>query len=54
MVTQSTPKMLKWHHSALKACSILSWILGSRVDRRELMAFQVAIPTSTVATWSSV
>jgi hypothetical protein len=33
MVTQSTPKMPKWHHSALKACSILSWILGSRVDR---------------------
>ncbi len=24
MVTQSTPKMPKWHHSALKACSILS------------------------------
>jgi hypothetical protein len=24
MVTQSTRKMPKWHHSALKACSILS------------------------------
>jgi hypothetical protein len=43
MVTQSTPKMLKWHHSALKACSILSWILGSRVDWRELMAFRVLL-----------
>jgi hypothetical protein len=50
MVAQSSPKMPKWHHSALKAWLILAWILGSRVDRRELMAFQVAIPTSTVAT----
>jgi len=46
MVAQSTPKMPKWHHSALKAWWILARILGSRVDRRELMAFQVAIPTS--------
>jgi hypothetical protein len=50
MVAQSSPKMLEWHRSALKAWSILAWILGSRVDRRELMAFQVAILTSTVAT----
>ncbi len=50
MLAQSSPKIPKWHHSALKAWSILAWILGSWVDRRELMAFQVAIPTSTVAT----
>jgi hypothetical protein len=50
MVAQSSPKMLKWHHFTLKAWSILAWILESQVDRRELMAFQVAIPTSTVAT----
>ncbi len=50
MVMQSAPKMPKWHHSTLKAWSILAWILRSRVDQRKLMAFQVAIPTSTVAT----
>ncbi len=50
MVTQSSPKMPKWHHSTLKAWSILAWILSSRVDQRKLMAFQVAIPISTVVT----
>jgi hypothetical protein len=50
MVAQSSPKMPKWHHSVLKAWSILAWILGFRVERRELMAFQVAIPTSMAAT----
>ncbi len=51
MVVQSSPKMPKWHHSALKAWSILAWILGSQVDQTKLMAFQVAtVPTSTVAT----
>ncbi len=48
MVMQSIPKMPKWDDSTLKAWSILAWILGFGVDRMELMAFQVAIPTSMV------
>jgi hypothetical protein len=50
MLALSCPRMFKCSHSFLKANSMLDWTAGSLVGRRDLMAFQVAIPTSTVAT----
>jgi len=50
MVAWSDPRMFKWSHSLLKSNSILAYISGSLVGRWDLMAFQEAMPTSTVAT----
>jgi hypothetical protein len=54
MATSPSPKIWPWSHSALKACSMsfcLSWLL---IWLEDLMAFQVAMPTSAVASqdWS--
>jgi hypothetical protein len=50
MVALSLPKIFKCNHSDLKANSILSWMSRSLLGLGALMAFQVAMPTSTVAT----
>jgi len=50
MVVLSLPKIFRCNHSFLKASSILSWISKSLSGLGVLMAFQVAMLTSTVAT----
>jgi len=57
MVVLSLPKIFKCNHSDLKANSILSWMSRSLSGLGALMAFQVAMPTSIVATqacWSTL
>jgi hypothetical protein len=54
MATSPSPKMRPWSHSILKANSMLFWLSWVLSWLEDLMAFQVAMPTSAVASqdWS--
>jgi len=54
MAALPSPKMWPWSHLALKACSMLIWLSWFLFWLEDLMAFQVAMLTSVVAShaWS--
>jgi hypothetical protein len=54
MAASPSPKMRPWSHSVLKASSMLFWLSLVLSWLEDLMAFQVAMPTSVVASqdWS--
>jgi hypothetical protein len=49
MAVLPSPKIWPWNHSALKACSMLIWSSCFLLWLGDLMARQVAMPTSVVA-----